>query len=114
MRGLRAFTAPTPAQSDEENAIAEQVGPLAQNEKVYRTESLYPGRTGERLAKLREDRILPIIKSMVTNVHAAIRYVRNAAEQLPKIDRWATMLSYICQRIVGQPTLPTPPPALAG
>ena len=55
-----------------------------------------------------------LIKSMVTNVHAAIRYVRNAAEQLPKIDRWATMVGYICQRIVGQTTLPTPPPALAG
>ena len=55
-----------------------------------------------------------LIKSMIANVHAAIRYVRTAAEQLPKIDRWATMLSYICQRIVGQATLPTPPPALAG
>lgn len=55
-----------------------------------------------------------LIKSMLANVHAAIRFVRNAAQQLPKIDRWATMLSYICQRIVGQTPLPTPPPALAG
>jgi len=55
-----------------------------------------------------------LIKSMIANVHAAIRFVRNAAEQLPNLDRWATMLSYICQRIVGQTTLPTPPPALAG
>ena len=55
-----------------------------------------------------------LIRTMIANVHAAIRYVTRTAEQLPKIDRWATMLSYICQRIVGQATLPTPPPALAG
>ena len=55
-----------------------------------------------------------LIKSMIANVHAAIRYVRNTAEQLPTVDRWAAMLSYICQRIVGQTTLPTPPPALTG
>jgi hypothetical protein len=54
-----------------------------------------------------------LIKSMIANVHAAIRHVRLAAEQLPKIDRWATLLAYICQRIVGQIGLPTPPPALA-
>ena len=54
-----------------------------------------------------------LIKSMIANVHAAIRHVRHAAEQLPKLDRWATLLAYICQRIVGQTALPTPPPALA-
>ena len=53
-----------------------------------------------------------LIKSMIANVHAAIRYVRQAAEQLPKIDRWATLLAYICRQIVGPPALPTPPPAL--
>jgi hypothetical protein len=53
-----------------------------------------------------------LIKSMIANVHAAIQHVRAAAEQLPKLDRWATLLAYICQRIVGQMTLPTPPPAL--
>lgn len=54
-----------------------------------------------------------LIKSMIANVHAAIKHVRQAAEQLPKIDRWATLLAYICQRIVGQFVLPTPPPVLA-
>jgi hypothetical protein len=53
-----------------------------------------------------------LIKSMIANVHAAIRHVRAAAEQLPKLDRWATLLAYICQRIVGQIGLPTPPPTL--
>ena len=54
-----------------------------------------------------------LIKSMIANVHAAIAHVRRAAEQLPKLDRWATLLAYICQRIVGQIGLPTPPPVLA-
>ena len=55
-----------------------------------------------------------LIKSMIANVRAAIRYVRTAAEQLPKVDRWSTMLGYICQRIVGQTAFPTLPPALTG
>ena len=54
-----------------------------------------------------------LIKSMIANVHAAISHVRRAAEQLPKLDRWATLVTYICSRIVGQTVLPTPPPALA-
>jgi hypothetical protein len=54
-----------------------------------------------------------LIKSMIANVQAAIRHVRHAAEQLPKLDRWRALVAYICQRIVGQTALPTPPPALA-
>ena len=54
-----------------------------------------------------------LIKSMIANVHAAIRHVRAAAEQLPGLDRWKVLLEYICRRIVGQTALPTPPPALA-
>ena len=54
-----------------------------------------------------------LIKSMIANVRAAISHVRRAAEQLPKLDRWATLLAYICRRIVGQFALPTPPPAIA-
>ncbi len=47
-----------------------------------------------------------------TSAHLAT--VRTAAEQLPSLDRWATLLAYICRKIVGQISLPTPPPALAG
>jgi len=54
-----------------------------------------------------------LIKSMIANVHAAIQHVKAAAEQLPKLDRWRALLAYICQRIVGQFGLPTPPPRLA-
>jgi hypothetical protein len=54
-----------------------------------------------------------LIKSMIANVQAAVRHVKNAAEQLPKLDRWRALVAYICQRIVGQTALPTPPPALA-
>ena len=55
-----------------------------------------------------------LIKSMIASVRAAIQHVRRAAQQLPKLDRWATLLAYICHRIVSQTPLPTPPPALAG
>ena len=54
-----------------------------------------------------------LIKSMITNVHAATSHVRRAAEQLSKLDRWRALVAYICQRIVGQMALPIPPPALA-
>jgi hypothetical protein len=53
-----------------------------------------------------------LIKSMVANVQAAIRHVNKAAEQLPKLDRWRVLVGYICQRIVSQSALPTPPPML--
>ena len=43
-----------------------------------------------------------LIKSMIANVHAAIRHVKVAAEQLPKLDRPRLLLAYICQRIVVQ------------
>jgi Transposase DDE domain group 1 len=51
-----------------------------------------------------------LIKSMIANVHAAIRHVKDAAEQLPTLDRWRTLLHYICRQIVGQAALPIPPP----
>jgi hypothetical protein len=50
-----------------------------------------------------------LIKSMIANVQAAIRHVRGAAEQLPKLDRWAALLDYICLRIVGQLAPPISP-----
>jgi len=53
------------------------------------------------------------IKLMITNVHKAIRHVREAAARLPKVDRWATLLADICQRIVGQIGLPKPKPRSA-
>jgi hypothetical protein len=43
-----------------------------------------------------------LIQSMIANVQAAIQHVKFAAEQLPKLDRWRALLTYICQRIVGQ------------
>ena len=50
---------------------------------------------------------------MIANVHAAIHHVKATAEQLPKLDRWATLLAYICRRTVGQIGLTTPPPTLS-
>jgi hypothetical protein len=39
------------------------------------------------------------IKSLIANVRAALQHVARVAEQLPSIDRWATLLRYICDRI---------------
>jgi hypothetical protein len=46
-------------------------------------------------------------RSMIANVHAAIQHVKAAADQLPKLERRATLMAYICQRIVGHIALPT-------
>ena len=54
-----------------------------------------------------------LIKSMIANVHADIQHGKAIAEQLPKLDRWRVLLAYICERIVGQIGLPTPPPVLS-
>lgn len=53
------------------------------------------------------------IKSIIANVHAAMRHVKAAAEHLPKLDRWRALLAYTCQRIAGQIGPPTPSPTLA-
>ena len=47
------------------------------------------------------------IKTLVANVRAALQHVARTAEQFPSIDRWAALLRYICDRIVGVgPPLP--------
>ena len=43
-----------------------------------------------------------LIKSTIANVRAAIGHVGAAAEQSPKLDRWATPQAYIRRRIVCQ------------
>jgi Transposase DDE domain group 1 len=53
-----------------------------------------------------------LIKTMIANIQAAIGYVKALAEQLPKLNRWNALVSYICERITGQNMLPTPPPAI--
>ncbi len=52
------------------------------------------------------------IKTLIANVRAALQHVKRAAEQLASVDRWATLVRYICQRIA--PPVPQPPhlPAL--
>ncbi len=55
-----------------------------------------------------------LIKKMIANIQAALAYVRRAAEQLPKLNRWHALVGYICERITGQTVLPTLPPALQG
>jgi hypothetical protein len=48
------------------------------------------------------------IKSLIANIRAALQHVKAIAEQLPRIDRWATLLRYICQRIA--PSIAPSPP----
>jgi hypothetical protein len=49
-----------------------------------------------------------LIQSMIANIREAIAYVRQSAEQLPKIDRWRVLLGYICERIIRQTILQPP------
>lgn len=51
---------------------------------------------------------LQTIKALIVNIRAALQHVKAIAEQLPRIDRWATLLRYICQRIA--PTIAPAPP----
>ena len=57
---------------------------------------------------------VPSIKAPVVNIRAALQHVKSVAEQLPNVDRWATLLRYICQRFAPTITTPMPQTALAG
>jgi hypothetical protein len=70
------------------------------------------GRTELHLTPMHAE--VGLIKTMIANIQSAIAYVRRAAEQLPKIDRWRTLLGYICERITRQTILPPQPTALSG
>jgi hypothetical protein len=70
------------------------------------------GRTELHLTPMHAE--VGLIQTMIANIQAAIAYVRRAAEQLPKIDRWQVLVGYISGRITGKMILPTPPPVLAG
>lgn len=50
----------------QQQAIEEQTGPIPAAANVYRAETLYHGRTGERLEDLRLDRLLPLIDDIAT------------------------------------------------
>ena len=53
-----------------------------------------------------------LLKALIANIHAALQHVKAAAEQFKAVDRWATLLRYVSDRIA--PTLPPfrPPPWL--
>ncbi|TCU88888.1 hypothetical protein, partial [Roseateles saccharophilus] len=50
---------------------------------------------------------LQTIKALIVNIRAALQHVKAIAEQLPRVDRWATLVRYICQRIA-QSIAPSP------
>ncbi len=70
------------------------------------------GRTELHLTPMHAE--VGLIKTMIVNVQAAIAYVRRAAQQLPKIDRWRVLLGYICEQITRQTVLPSHSTPLAG
>ncbi len=49
-----------------------------------------------------------LIKTMVSNVRAAVAHVVSAAQQLPKLNRWKELIRYICDRIVDSISVPAP------
>ena len=40
-----------------------------------------------------------LLKSLIANIHAALRYVKAAAEQIKSTDRWAVLLRYVSDKI---------------
>jgi len=52
------------------------------------------------------------LMALIANVHAALRYVRNTAEQLPSVNRWQAFLGYVVARIT-RPMMPGIPQKLA-
>ena len=42
---------------------------------------------------------LKTIKALIVNIRAALAHVKAAAEQMPNVDRWATLVRYVSQRI---------------
>lgn len=57
----------------------------------------YAGQTHLYLTSLHGK--LQAVKAMIVNIRAALQHVKTIAEQLPRADRWATLVRYICQRI---------------
>jgi Transposase DDE domain group 1 len=50
------------------------------------------------------------IKSLITNIRAALQHVKTIAEQLPAVNRWRELIRYICARIL---TSSLPPKVLS-
>ena len=44
-----------------------------------------------------------LLKPLIANIHAALQYVKAAAEQFKTADRWAVLLRYVSDKIA--PTL---------
>lgn len=52
------------------------------------------------------------IKQLIVNIRAALRHVRLTAEQFKDVDRWGTLLRYVCQKIAPRIDAPPTPAAL--
>ena len=51
------------------------------------------------------------INQLLMNIRAAFQHVRQIAEQFKDVDRWGTLLRYVCQKIA--PRIDAKPPSQA-
>ena len=49
-----------------------------------------------------------LLKSLIANIHAALRHVRATAEQFGSVDPWTTLVRYVVARIA--PSIGPPKP----
>ena len=55
-----------------------------------------------------------VLKELIANIGAALRHVKQAAEQFRQVDPWACLLRYICDRIAPMIGPPRPPAGMMG
>ena len=53
-----------------------------------------------------------VLKRLIANIGAALRHVKDAAEQFKDLDRWGCLLRYISDRIAPAIRPPKPPSGL--
>ncbi len=73
-----------------------------------------PGDAGTQFIWWLRTPLLDVTSNGTTTVTDAGAYTHTGADDgtWQQFYRWRALLAYICQRIIGQTVLPTPPPAL--
>jgi len=53
-----------------------------------------------------------LLRTLIVNIHAALRHVRQTAEQFASIDPWTALVRYVSERIAPSIAPPKPDSAL--
>jgi hypothetical protein len=53
-----------------------------------------------------------LLRTLIANIHAALRHVRQTAEQFASLDPWTTLVRYVSERIAPSIAPPKPDSAL--